>query len=214
MPHDRFGSGRSCLLVSTDATPGLAAALARAGFACRAADGEREALLALEGGEFDAVYVAQGLGGAAISALVAAVGQRPGDAPVLVLGGSGSVQEAVDAMQLGAADFPVSWAAHCRHTRSSPWNCSKVFPDPGRTSTLGPLGTVAQPASSRRASTKGVFTIRARSGPRLRSGRRSFAPRRAWRSRSPSPPASPATRAARSRRNPVPSRWVPPRSRA
>jgi hypothetical protein len=39
---------------------------------------------------------------------------------------------------------PVCCAAHCRHVASSIWNCSKFFPVPGSTMTLGPVGTVAQ----------------------------------------------------------------------
>ena len=43
---------------------------------------------------------------------------------------------------------PVCWYAHCRHTTSSVWNCSKDLPPPGRTITLGPVGTVAQAPSN------------------------------------------------------------------
>jgi hypothetical protein len=43
---------------------------------------------------------------------------------------------------------PVCWYANCLHTASSTWNCSKDFPLPGRTITLGPVGTVAQAPSN------------------------------------------------------------------
>jgi len=101
---ERFGEGRICLLAAGGA-PELAEALARAGFAPTVARDERQALAALERGSPSAVYVAQALGTPFVKMLVAAAGQRCADAPVVVLGASGTVQEAVDAMQLGATDY-------------------------------------------------------------------------------------------------------------
>jgi DNA-binding NtrC family response regulator len=102
----RPGAGRPCLVVAPGGAPAVVQALARAGFAPTAAEGEREALAVLERGEpCAAVYVAHALGAPTVGALVAAAGQRLGDAPVVVLGRTGTVQEAVDAMQLGAADY-------------------------------------------------------------------------------------------------------------
>jgi DNA-binding NtrC family response regulator len=99
------GSGQTCLVVAPDGVPAVAQALAREGFAPVAARSEREALAAIEAGGLAAVFVAQSLGDPAVARLAAAGGQRLGDAPVVVLGASGTVQEAVDAMQLGAADY-------------------------------------------------------------------------------------------------------------
>src|SRR5512132_1756388 len=96
---------RPCLVVAPAGVPAVTDALERAGFTTVAARSEREALGVIEGGDLAAVYVTQSLGGPAVARLVAAGGQRLGDAPVVVLGGSGTVQEAVDAMQLGAADY-------------------------------------------------------------------------------------------------------------
>src|SRR5919197_2744772 len=48
---------------------------------------------------------------------------------------------------------PVCWAAHWRQTPSSVWNCSKFLPVPGRTITLGPVGTVAHAAKTSPAAT-------------------------------------------------------------
>ena len=113
-------------------------------------EGEREALLALEGGAFAAVYAAQALGNTAVSSLVAAVGQRPGDAPVIVLGESGRVQEAVDAMQLGAADYlpppypPDDLLRRLVHALERP-EALRAAPPPGRI--LGLVG--ASPAMRR-----------------------------------------------------------------
>ncbi len=99
----RFGEGRACLLAA--GAPDLAEALARAGFAPTVARDERQALAALDRTSPSAVYVAQALGAASVKMLVAASAQRCADAPVVVLGASGTVQEAVDAMQLGATDY-------------------------------------------------------------------------------------------------------------
>jgi DNA-binding NtrC family response regulator len=103
--HDRFGDGRRCVVAAPGGVPGLAAALTRAGFSPALARDERQALAEVSRGDAAAICVAGALGPAALKALVAASGQRCPDAPVLVLGASGTVQEAVDAMQLGAADY-------------------------------------------------------------------------------------------------------------
>ena len=102
---DRFGDGRACLVAAPGGAPELAAALTRAGFAAMTARDERQALDQLARGGAAALYVAQALGPAALKALLAASAQRCPDAPVVVLGATGTVQEAVDAMQLGAADY-------------------------------------------------------------------------------------------------------------
>ncbi len=102
---DRFGEGRACLLAVAAGSADLADALARAGFAPTVARDERQALLAIDRVAPSAIYVAQALGAPALKMLVAAAGQRCPEAPVVVLGASGTVQEAVDAMQLGATDY-------------------------------------------------------------------------------------------------------------
>jgi DNA-binding NtrC family response regulator len=91
-------------VVAPGGAPDLAEALARAALSPVLAAGEREALAAMDGGPIAAVLVSQALGARAVGALVAAAGQRS-DAPAIVLGATGTVQEAVDAMQLGAADY-------------------------------------------------------------------------------------------------------------
>jgi DNA-binding NtrC family response regulator len=101
---DRFGEGRACLVAATGAAD-LAAALAAAGFAPAVAGDERQAVAEIERVAPSAVYVAQALGTPAVKTIVAAAGQRCGDVPLVVLGASGTVQEAVDAMQLGATDY-------------------------------------------------------------------------------------------------------------
>jgi len=101
--HD--GAANACLVVAPEGAPALVHALARAGFTVVAATAEREALDALDRTPLAAVYVSQSLGAPAVARVVAASGQRLGDAPIVVLGSAGTVQEAVDAMQLGAADY-------------------------------------------------------------------------------------------------------------
>jgi DNA-binding NtrC family response regulator len=101
----RFGDGRSILVAARGGAPELVRALGGAGFAPAIAGDEREALEAMDAGRFAAAYVSNALGTPAVTRLVAAAGQRLGDAPIVVLGASGTVQEAVDAMQLGAADY-------------------------------------------------------------------------------------------------------------
>ncbi len=101
---DRFGEGRACLVAAAGAAD-LAAALAAAGFAPAVAGDERQAVAEIERVAPSAVYVAQALGTPAVKTIVAAAGQRCGDVPLVVLGASGTVQEAVDAMQLGATDY-------------------------------------------------------------------------------------------------------------
>jgi DNA-binding NtrC family response regulator len=101
----RFGAGSACLVVAPEGAGALAGALERAGFEVISAPAERDALDALERMPLAAVYVSQSLGGPAVARLVAAAGQRLGDAPFVVLGSAGTVQEAVDAMQLGAGDY-------------------------------------------------------------------------------------------------------------
>src|SRR5215472_8179933 len=57
-------------------------------------------------------------------------------------------------------DVPVCTEAHCRHATSSAWNSSKVFPPPGSTITLGPVGTLAHaPTNSGTATSKPISRL-------------------------------------------------------
>jgi DNA-binding NtrC family response regulator len=104
--HARPAAGRPCLVVAPARSPALLEALARTGLSPHAVEGERDAVAVIEASDRQAaIFVANALGAPAVAAIVAAAGQRPGDAPIVVLGSSGTVQEAVDAMQLGAADY-------------------------------------------------------------------------------------------------------------
>jgi DNA-binding NtrC family response regulator len=119
---ERPGNGRACLVAVPGGAPDLASALAAAGFVPLPVEDEAGALAALASIPVTAAYVSQALGAPAVARVIAAAGQRAADPRVTVLGASGTVQEAVDAMQLGAADYLAPpWtprAALARLTRS------------------------------------------------------------------------------------------------
>jgi DNA-binding NtrC family response regulator len=85
--------------------PSVARHLASVGFTTVTAGSEAEALAALDRETLAAALVPQAFGAVAISSLVARAGHQHPEVPVVVLGTSGTVQEAVDAMQQGAADY-------------------------------------------------------------------------------------------------------------
>ena len=107
MPRSQgFGVGRRCLIVRQPAgASAVARTLAGAGFITVPAASEAEALAALDRETFSLALVAQSLGSVAIAGLVARAGHQHPEVPVVVLGTAGTVQEAVDAMQQGAADY-------------------------------------------------------------------------------------------------------------
>jgi DNA-binding NtrC family response regulator len=98
--------GRRCLVVRQPAGAGATTrALAGAGFTPVVVSTEAEALAALDREPLALALVAQSLGSVAIAGLVARAGHQHPEVPVVVLGTAGTVQEAVDAMQQGAADY-------------------------------------------------------------------------------------------------------------
>jgi DNA-binding NtrC family response regulator len=108
VPKSRvLGMGRRCLLVKPAGRNAAAVAkpLAAAGFEVGVASTEADALVALDRDHPAVVLVSDAFGPVTISSLVARAGQRHPELPVVVLGSTGTVQEAVDAMQLGAADY-------------------------------------------------------------------------------------------------------------
>jgi DNA-binding NtrC family response regulator len=82
-------------------------ALAAAELVGRAVASESAALAELDRDDFRACIVAASLGSKGVASLIARGARGHPQIPVLVLG-SGSVQDAVDAMQLGAADYLVT----------------------------------------------------------------------------------------------------------
>ena len=108
MPRSRsWGDGRRCLVVrpTGGAGPAVSRHLATVGFTPVAVATEDEALAALDREPLAAALLPQSFGPVAIGALVARAGHRHPPVPVVVLGTTGTVQEAVDAMQQGAADY-------------------------------------------------------------------------------------------------------------
>src|SRR5713226_8121647 len=108
MPRTRsWGSGRTCLLAvpsGVDAKP-VIAALESVGFATTSVSTESGALAALERANLAAAFVSQKLGPLALSSITARAAHGHPQVPVIVLGSSTSVQDAVDAMQHGCADY-------------------------------------------------------------------------------------------------------------
>jgi DNA-binding NtrC family response regulator len=80
-------------------------ALGAAGFEVLGCATEEDALEALDREPLAVVLVAHALGPVAIGSVVARAGHQHPEVPVVVLGAAGTVQEAVDAMQQGAADY-------------------------------------------------------------------------------------------------------------
>jgi DNA-binding NtrC family response regulator len=99
------GYGRPCLVVGGRAEAHVSKILAEAGFDVVTVPGELEGTAALDRRPWSVVFVSQGIGEGALQSLILRVGQRRSDLPVVVLGTAARLQEAVDAIRLGAADF-------------------------------------------------------------------------------------------------------------
>ncbi len=103
-----WGAGRSCLIAADNAaSTAVAEALTSVGFLARRVRTEAEALAALEREPLAAVFVSQRLGNVALASIIARAAHQQPEVPAIIVGTSGSIQEAVDAMQLGAADYLV-----------------------------------------------------------------------------------------------------------
>ena len=108
MPKTRTApAGPRCLLVKPAGAPThpVMRALAGAGLATVAAGTEAEALELLDAEHLSVALVSQAMGSVAVTSVVARAGHQHPEVPVVVLGVAGTVQEAVDAMQQGAADY-------------------------------------------------------------------------------------------------------------
>jgi DNA-binding NtrC family response regulator len=92
-------------MVGRSADGPVAKILLEAGFEVEAVTAEAEALSSLDRKGWTVVFVAQTVGKAQLQSLIVRAAQRRSDLPVVVLGAAATLQEAVDAMQLGAADF-------------------------------------------------------------------------------------------------------------
>jgi DNA-binding NtrC family response regulator len=100
------GDGRACLLVgAAAAAEPLLASLRAEGFEPVVARDDADAQARLEADGPALVLVATGLGLAALGRTAAAAAQTFGSPPVVAVGATASVQDAIDAMQAGAADY-------------------------------------------------------------------------------------------------------------
>jgi len=106
MPKSRPpGYGRPCLVVGTPGNSTVSKILGEAGFEVETATDEQDAWTAFDRKPWALLFVAQGIGKGALQSLIVHAGQRRAELPVVVLGSAAKLQDAVDAMQLGAADF-------------------------------------------------------------------------------------------------------------
>jgi DNA-binding NtrC family response regulator len=83
----------------------VAKILTEAGFEVDVVSTEAEASAALDRKAWSVVFVAQSIGKAPLQSLIVHAARKRAELPVVVLGATATLQEAVDAMQLGAADF-------------------------------------------------------------------------------------------------------------
>src|SRR5258708_12574573 len=96
---------RSCLVVGPgSAMDSIRSALSAPGLRLVEVATEKAALAALDRFPVVAAFVDRQLGTTPVSSIIASAGHRTPGIPVLVVGASASVQDAVDAMQKGAAD--------------------------------------------------------------------------------------------------------------
>ena len=99
---------RSCLVVGPgSAMDSIRSALSAPGLELLQAATEKAALAALDRFPVVAAFVDRQLGTTPVSSIIASAGHRTPGIPVLVVGTSANVQDAVDAMQNGAADYLV-----------------------------------------------------------------------------------------------------------
>jgi DNA-binding NtrC family response regulator len=106
MPKASFwAEGHVCLVVGFPPSSPVARSLAETGFEVERSELEAEAFAALERRPFVAALIGPRMAPSATRAILArATGKNP-PIPVIILAGSAGLQEAVDFMQLGAADY-------------------------------------------------------------------------------------------------------------
>jgi DNA-binding NtrC family response regulator len=97
--------GRPCLIVGGPADSPIPKILRDAGYEPKAVAAGADAWVELDRAPWAVVFVAQTVGSDWLQSLITRGGQRRVAVPVVVLGTAAKLQDAVDAMQLGAADF-------------------------------------------------------------------------------------------------------------
>jgi DNA-binding NtrC family response regulator len=121
----------------------VAKILTEAGFDVDAVATEQDAWTALDRKAWTLVFVAQSIGKAPLQSLIVHAAQKRAELPVVVLGTAATLQEAVDAMQLGAADFiapPFEAEVILSRLKRLVVDASTTDPEPGDAATLEHLG--------------------------------------------------------------------------
>jgi DNA-binding NtrC family response regulator len=137
-------------MVGRSADGPVARILIEAGFEVEAVATEPEALGALDRKAWTLVFVAQTLGRAQLQSLIVHAAEKRSDLPVVVLGAAATLQEAVDAMQLGAADFiapPFTAELILSRLTRLVTETSSVENEPAAAPTLEPLGLTGRSAA-------------------------------------------------------------------
>jgi DNA-binding NtrC family response regulator len=107
MPESRtWGRGRACLVAGVG-DAGFRASIEELGLAPTFVANEADAHAAFARKVYAVAFVAQQLGNAALQGLAGSAGQQHPAVPIVVLGATANLQDAVDAMRLGACDFVV-----------------------------------------------------------------------------------------------------------
>ena len=99
------GFGRPCLVVGSRTDALVAQLLRDAGYEVDHVSLDQEAWMTLNRRPWAAVFIAQTVGSSSLQSLISRASQWRPSPPVIVLGTAVRLQDAVDAMQLGAADF-------------------------------------------------------------------------------------------------------------
>jgi DNA-binding NtrC family response regulator len=101
----RWGDGEVCLVVGLSAGSALQRDLVDMGLKVESASSETEALAALDRRPFVAVIACQRPEAPPVQAILARATQKNPEIPVMVLGATAAMQDAVHVMQQGAADY-------------------------------------------------------------------------------------------------------------
>jgi len=101
----RWGDGEVCLIVGLPAASSLQRDIAAGGLTVEVASTETEALAALDRRPFIAVIACQRPEAPPVQSILARASQKSPEIPVMVLGSSSALQDAVDVMQQGAGDY-------------------------------------------------------------------------------------------------------------
>ena len=154
MPKSRApGYGRPCLIVGSRGDSAVVKILGDAGFEIESAGNEQEGRAALDRKAWALLCLAQGLGKASLQSLIVRAGERRPTLPVVVLGVAPKLQDAVDAMQLGAADFivpPFSSEGIVPRLKKIVAEASASIPESASAPTLQHLGLTGKSAAMAR----------------------------------------------------------------